>query len=151
MPDEQPKFHTEECYAMALVIRFNQLENSQFFWINTNGLQGLTKRHNDLNAKARWVKAAFHWQWSWRHSRSSKSASDLPVLKIENWSCKRRLVPFPTDSAYDSSTYDLVKTMYIVRVASRSVRTNQSQCQFSGILIGLFFGFRLRLQQSSFH
>ena len=90
------------------------------------------------------AKAGFHWQRS--RSRSRKSASDL--VKIENRSRKRshkfdgigdgriRTVPFSSDSTYDSNAYDPLKT-----------RLSESQAE----VLGLFFGFHLRLRQPSFH
>ena len=62
------------------------------------------------------LKAGFHWRQSWSHN----STSDL--MKIQNQSRKRshkldgirvrgiRTVPFSSDSAYNSDTYDPVKT-----------------------------------------
>ena len=90
------------------------------------------------------VKASFHWRPS--RSRSRKSASDL--VKIEYRSRRRshkldgigvgriRTVPFSSDSAYDSDAYNPVKT-----------RLSESQAE----VLCLFFGFHLRLRQSSFH
>ena len=69
--------------------------------------------------KTKQLKAGFHWRQSQSHSRSRKSAPDL--VKIENWSHKRsqkldgirvgriRMVPFSSDSTYDSDAYDPVK------------------------------------------
>ena len=89
-------------------------------------------------------KAGFHWRQS--RSRSRKSNSDL--VKIENGSRKRshkldgigvgriRTVPFCSDSACDSDAYDPVEN-----------RLSESQAK----VLGLFFGFHLRLRQSSFY
>ena len=72
-------------------------------------------------------------------------------MKIENRSRKQshkldgigvgriRTVPFSSDSAYDSDAYDPVKTRLLKR-------KNQPIT-----MPGLFFGFHLRLRQSSFH
>ena len=76
-------------------------------------------------------------------------------MKIKNRSCKRshkldgigvgriRTVPFSSDSAYDSDAYDPVKT----RCRSRKQKEKNQPITMPG----LFFGFRLRLRQSSFH
>ena len=101
------------------------------------------------------LKAGFHWRRS--RSRSRKSASHL--VKIENRSRKRshkldrvgriRTVPFSSDSAYDSDAYDPWKLDCRIR---KQKRKNQPiTMPVLRQLIGLFFGFRLRLRQSSFH
>ena len=76
-------------------------------------------------------------------------------MKIENRSRKRsrkldgigvgriRTVPFSSDSANDSDAYDPVKLDCRSR---KKKRKNQPIT-----MPGLFFGFRLRLRQSSFH
>ena len=82
----------------------------------------------------------FHWRRN--RSRSRKSASDL--VKIESRSRKLggigvgriRTVSFSSDSAYDSDDYDPMKT---------------SLSELQAEVLGLFFGFHLRLRQSSFH
>ena len=91
-------------------------------------------------------KAGFHWRRSQSRNRSLKSASDQ--VKIENRSRKRshkldgigvrriRTVPFSSDSANDSDAYDPVKT-----------RLSESQAE----VLGLLFGFHLRLRKPSFH
>ena len=90
------------------------------------------------------IKAGFHWRRSQSRSRSScKSASDLPSFRNRKRSHKLdgvgriRTVPFFSDSAYDSDAYDPVKTRL-----SDWLQTE---------VLGLFFGFHLRLRQSSFH
>ena len=92
------------------------------------------------------IKAGLHWRRSRSRSRSRKSASDQ--VKIENRSRKRshkldrigvgriRTVPFSSDSAYDSDSYDPVKT-----------RLSESQAE----VLDSFFGFHLRLRQPSFN
>ena len=108
-------------------------------------------------------EAGFHWSRSRSRSRSRsqsrKSASDLVKIKIRSrkWSHKLDGVGVGRINGsiffrfrLDSDAYDPVKTR-LSELQAGSVKTNQSQCQFSGILIGVFFGFRLRLQQPSFH
>ena len=92
------------------------------------------------------LKAGFHWRQSWSRSRSRKSASNLGEIENQSrkWSHKLngigvrriRMVPFSSSSTYDSDAYDPVKTKLL---------------ELQAEVLGLFFGFHLRLQQSSFH
>ena len=55
-----------------------------------------------------------------------------------------RTVPFSSDSSYDSDAFDPVKT----RLSESQEEAEENQ---PITMPGLFFGFRLRLRQSSFH
>ena len=105
------------------------------------------------------LKAGFHRQRS--RSWSRKSASDQ--VKIENRSRKQshkldgigvgriRTVPFSFNSACHSDAYDPMKTRLSQAKAQEPTNHNVCSHDQASVLIGLFFGFGFRLQQSSFY
>ena len=128
-----------------------------------NGIKGALSRgfycvqvNSVLKSLLSTFKAGFHWRRrrSRSRSRSRKRASDL--AKIENRSRKRshklggigvgriRTVPFSSDSAYMTPT---VMIQWKLDCRSRKQKRKNQPITMPC----LFFGFRLRLGQSSFH